>query len=340
MRFLLGLSIFLCGINGYSSAGLVIHASEFGVGKFHRYDNQQHPYRAASAWSPYILAANASSQNAWVQKNSDGSFAIFYSTLDELLATSVALATQQHLSISVLNVHGHGLPGAMWFPADAKTLQSSDCGDWRNAANGSDSANYDQYYSPVSVDEIKNIRQFSQIIGYPVDCTTGLKEWQSGVTKAPQFKQVLASDAQIHFLSCVVGLGKAGENFTRGLAQLLLGPDGRVVTSTNFGLGDWSMDNGMGFWDYLTDAQVDHDNSIYPVDRKDSEIAQKGTVRVATYRNGQWTTDLVAGQDFMHLGFQAKIRGFVVPETKVTSRHEIPETIRIPGTRIDAQVHH
>ena len=144
---------------------------------------------------------------------------------------------------------------------------------------------------------------------------------------------------QIHFLSCVVGLGKAGENFTRGVAQLLLPPAGRIVTSTNFGLGDWSMDEGMGFWDYVTDAQVDRDNSIYPTHRKDAEIAQKGTVRIASFRNGQWATDLLAGQNVMHLGFESNMTGRVVSEVAPLSTNVVvPNTLRIPGTSVDARV--
>ena len=98
-----------------------------------------------------------------------------------------------------------------------------------------------------------------------------------GVAKAAEFKSVLARDIQIHFLSCVVGLGSNGETFTRGIADLLLtaGGGGRVETSMNFGLGDWSMPEGMGFWDLQSDAQVDHDNSLYTKNHTDREIAQK-----------------------------------------------------------------
>jgi hypothetical protein len=46
--------------------GLVIHSAELGVGKFHRYDNQKHPYGAENAWTPYVLPADADTQSTLV----------------------------------------------------------------------------------------------------------------------------------------------------------------------------------------------------------------------------------------------------------------------------------
>jgi hypothetical protein len=329
----------LLGSMAFASQGLIIHTTEFGVAKFHRYDNKVHAYDASNAWAPYVLPDNADTSHALVQKNKDGSFTVFYTNLDEMLSSVVQIANDQHEPVSVLNVHGHGMPGAMWFPKDQKTRDSIVCQDWVDAASGADLDNYNQYYSPVSAGEVQEIRAISDSVDSHYPCTTGLREWQGAVEKNPAVKQVLAPDAQIHFLSCVVGLGRAGEVFTQGIAQLLLpSGQGKVVTSTNFGLGDWSMPEGMGFWDYVTDSQLDHDNQIYPVDHKDREIMQKGTVRVATYSNGAWTTTLVGDQNFMGLGFQS-IRGPVMQEAPapmsiLTTTHP---RIRIPGTNAYVQ---
>lgn len=319
--------------------GLVIHSEEFGVGKFHRLDNKNHPYEKASAWFPYVLPDNARTDvRTLTRDNADGSVTVVFSTLEDLVTTVIDLSHERHELVSVLNVHGHGLPGGMWFPKDAKTLESLECYDWQNAATGSDEANYGQYYSPVSVEDVRSIRQMSDAASPGLfGCITGLSAWSEVVERHPEFKAVLSGDVQLHFLSCVVGLGRAGETFTKGLAALLLAPgsDGRIETSVNFGLGDWSMPEGMGFWDYLNDAQIDHDNSVYPIDRKDREIAQKGTIRlVRSSADGQWSSVLLAGREFMSLGFERGVEGDVVSEPSPRVARPAVEhgRVRVPGT--------
>jgi hypothetical protein len=331
----------------FASTGLVIHTTEFGVGKFHRYDNQVHAYDHSSAWAPYVLPNGAAVTQPLIQKNADGSFTVFFSTLDDLIASVVQISDTEKRKVSVLNVHGHGLPGAMWFPKDQASISSFECSDWNDAANGSDQNNYSQYYSAVSVDEINQIKQMSDNPNIQTGCTTGLKEWQAGVAKTPHFKDVFADDAQIHFLSCVVGLGKMGEQFTQGIASLLLPKaGGRVETSMDFGLGDFSMPEGMGFWDYQSDAQIEHDNSIYVVDHKDREIAQKGTIRMATFTKNQWDTTLLSNRDFMVLSFESgETQGTPVAKESSLSSSEsfsasLPDRIRVPGTTSYVRVRH
>ncbi len=326
----------LLALGAQASEGLTIYASEFGVGKFHRYDNQVHAYDPQSSWTNYILPTGANSDPVLSQKNSDGSYTIFYSTLEEMIQTSIHIATTEQKPISVLNIHGHGLPGAMWFPMDAAALNSGECAAWRQAASGQDADNYRQYYSAVSVDDIMQIRRMSNLsdIGAFVGCITTLSHWKKVIARNPQVTQLLARDAQIHFASCVVGLGKAGELFTTGIAELLLakGP-GRVTTSTNFGLGDWSMPEGMGFWDYQSASQVDKDNANYVAHKKDREIAQKGTLRIVSLQNDQWKSTLLANQDFMPLSFTKKLQGKVVPEAAPATNTLVPPNrVRIPGT--------
>lgn len=319
-----------------ASQGLVIHTAEFGVGKFHRYDNQAHAYDHASAWFPYILPQNAATDKPLILSNADGSVTIFFSTLDDLISSVIQVSNSRHQPVSVLNIHGHGLPGTMWFPSDAKALQGWTCGDWKDAASGSDQSNYEQYYSAVSADEIRQIRQISDNPNIQQGCTTGLGEWKAGVARFPQLKSVFAANAQIHFLSCVVGMGSVGQDFTQGIAQLLLPASGggRVETSMDFGLGDWSMPEGMGFWDLQSDEQVDHDNGIYVKDRKDREIAQKGTIRMVTYGASGWASTLLASRDFLPLNFELGVQGVPVTEVRATSEkiESVPLRIRVPGT--------
>ena len=320
----------------FASQGLVIHSEEFGVGKFHRMDNSVHPYGAKNAWLPYVMPATAPSDHVSVQHNADGSYTIFFSTLEELMQTVVSISQQLKTPVSVLNVHGHGLPGGMWFPKDAKTWHSYECDGWREAAEGNDRANYDQYYGAVTKDQVMQIRAMSDVASSSfMGCVTGVDEWKEVEARNPAFKTVLADDAQLHFLSCVVGLGKAGAAFTQGIADLLLkaGAHGRVETSTNFGLGDWSMAQGMGFWDYVSDTQIDHDGQIYPVNRRDSEVAQKGTIRMVEFTKGGWTSQLLGDRDAMNLGFSLDVMGTPVPEMVSTAMpRDFSNHIRIPGT--------
>jgi len=340
MRSLVWGVLILLGQSALASNGLIIHTAEFGVGKFHRKDNQVHAYDKSNAWVDYVLPEGANTDKALTLHNADGSYTVFYQTLEEMTAAVVQIAHQKSASVSVLNVHGHGLPGAMWFPVDASTLADSGCDDWKKAASGSDEDNYSQYYSAVSADEIRQIQMFSNFPGLMgASCTTGLNEWKQVVDRNPDFKAVLASDAQVHFLSCVVGLGKAGQQFTEGIAGLLFtkGSAARVEASMDFGLGDWSMPGGMGFWDLQSDAQVEHDNQIYVANKRDADIAQKGTIRVVSSSGANgWTSNLLGNQDVMRVGFEAELFGTTVIESDrgMLGGGEMPTHIRIPGTNV------
>jgi hypothetical protein len=327
----------LAGSEALASDGLVIHTAEIGVGKFHRYDNKQHAYSNGHAWSPYILADNVTDLQTRTQKNADGSYTVFFSSLADMIQAVLQVSQTEGKKVSVLNVHGHGLPGAMWFPKDASALNGWACSDWKDAAMGRDADNYDQYYSPVTVGEIQQIRNMADSTNVHMPCTTGLREWQDVVAQAPAFKTVFSDDAQVHFVSCVVGLGSLGEQFTKGIAALLFSahPQGNVQTSMNFGLGDWSMPQGMGFWDYQTDAQVSHDNDLYTHNHQDAEIAQKGTIRLVAQASGTWTSGLIGGRDYMSLVFEPKVTGVPMVEKArvVTPRSQLPTRIRVLGTR-------
>lgn len=333
MKGLLICALMLMGSACFAAEGLVLHTAEFGVGKFHRYDNKVHAYGNNHAWAPFIIAESAKDLQTVTQKNADGSYSIFFASLEDMLKAAVQISKAEGKKISVVNVHGHGLPGAMWFPKDGAALQSWACGDWKSAAEGADVENYSQYYSPVSVSDIEQIRDMSNSSSIHMPCTTGLREWQDVAGRMPEFKAALADSVQMHFVSCVVGLGTAGENFTKGIAALLVGETGRVETSMNFGLGDWSMPAGMGFWDYQTVDQVNHDNSLYTKNHRDADIAQKGTIRMVSKVGKDWNSSLLAGRDVMSLAFETTTKGVLVPEPVATrSMRPLPTRVRIPGT--------
>ncbi len=335
-------SLLLFTLSGFAQAdtGLIIHAAEIGVAKFHRKGNQVHAYGAKNVWRHNILPDGADSHTPQVRLEDDQSYSIIFSTLEELLKTSMDLSKKTGKLITAISINGHGLPGGMWYPQDADDLKSLGCYSWQNAANAPDQENYDQYYGAISKDDIMQIRQMSQSSA-PMNygCTTGLSGWKNVVAKLPGLQAVFSDKAVIHFVSCVVGLGRAGDNFTKGIAELVLGQThGSVETSTAFGLGDWSMPEGMGFWDYQTDAQLERDNSIYPVNRKDREIMQKGTIRVAQKTGSAWGTSLFANVDFMFVGETPTARGvsaLIAPEAFAPdlSVEEAPLRVRVPGTQ-------
>lgn len=286
-----------------SSSGLVIHAAEIGIGKFHRHDNQVHTYDEDNIWLNYALPEDADLETPLTIENQNQSVTIFFSNLEELLKEVIRVSEEKETPVSVLNINAHGMPGAMWFPVDEKDQKSASCSDWREAAKGNDEDNYDQYYSPIDKSEILSLRLLSKLpsMQFTAPCTNGAGDWKSVIKRNPEIKNVFASNAQLHFFSCVVGLGWAGERFTESVAKnLFTGEGAKVESSMNFGLGDWSMPEGMGFWDYLDDDQLDHDNELYPVDREDREMMQKGQIRLALNTNSKWKVGIVGDLDFMY----------------------------------------
>jgi hypothetical protein len=320
---------------------LVIDAVETVVGKFHRYDSQVHPYAPSNFWTDFVGSGGGLSSTP-VRDDSDGSVTIEFGDLEGLLRAVVATAKQKGATVAVLNIHAHGLPGGTWFPKDSGTRAGGECRQWLQMAEAPDKDAYDEYYSAIPKEEIMSIRSLSQRTGGHSDCVSGAAEWRQVAARVPGLTSVFAPGAQVHFDSCVVGLGAAGEDFTEAVARTLFpSGGGNVLTSTDFGMGDWSMSQGMGFWDYQNDAQLRHDNEVYPVDRRDSELAQKGTVRVASYAAGSWTTFLVGGRDTMPTDaapLQPTGGSEMLLMFSDDARTALPAVVRIPGTRVYANV--
>lgn len=316
---------------------ITVNAAEYGIGKFHRKDNSVHQYTADNAWKVFVLADQAQTSTMQVIENENSTYTIYYTNLEELLNEMVKLSAKTGKKIGLLNMNAHGLPGGMWFPKDAKTRDSMECGSWRTAARGSDEDNYGQYYSTVSKEEIESFTRMSRAQSIPAfNCLTGLNEWTTIVSRVPAIKASFSEDAQIHMHSCLVGLGTLGENFTLGIAKLLFSKGTQQVqTSIKFGLGDWSMEEGMGFWTYESDEQMERDNAHYPVAKRDRDMMQKGDIRVAQQTAlGTVKSGLIKLQDFMFLTHDTREVKFSKRQ-RVFSKEvvQIPTTIRIPGTR-------
>ncbi len=321
---------------------LTINGAEFGIGKFHRKDNKEHAYEANNAWKVYVLPEGVSLKEAYVQKNSETDYTIFFTNLQEFLEKIVEITTKTGKKVGIINLNAHGLPGGMWFPKDAKTRDSMECSSWRSAASNSDESNYSQYYSAVSKDEMLSFNSMSNSSRIPsFQCLTGVNEWAAIVAKVSAIKKVFSHDAQIHMLSCIVGMGTLGDAYTTGLAKILFEtPDSQQIqTSIKFGLGDWSMPEGMGFWGFESDAQLDRDNEVYPIHRRDSEIMQKGSIRVAQANNGKIQSGLIKGEDFIYLGRDSRVVDYSSrPSVTKSMNLSLPASVRIPGTNTVIQV--
>lgn len=323
-----------------SETGLTINTAEFGIGKFHRYDNKQHPYNDANAWKVFVLADDADITKGQVVQTSENAYTIFYTHLEELIQLATKLSKDTGKKIQVLNFNAHGLPGGMWFPKDAQMHDSWECAEWRSAASGDDVDNYNQYYSATSKSEIMSLHDMAKRSSIPAgNCLTGIDEWTEVVGRNPEFKLSFTSDAQVHMLSCLVGSGSLGDRFTSGLANLLFGENlstQRVETSIKFGLGDWSMPTGMGFWDYESDDQLDRDNKVYPVDRRDDELMQKGDIRVALAGKSGVQSGLIQAQDYVLLSLDTRPVVTTAAPAAIEffgEESKASEAVRIPGTR-------
>ena len=333
------------GISGMSTIvhaeeGLTVNVAEIGIGKFHRKDNSVHPYADDNAWKPYVLAENAGTKTPITVENKNGSYTIFFSNLDELMGAMEKLTADKKTKIKNFNMNAHGMPGHMWYPKDTKTQSGLGCMQWRQSAAAEDEANYDQYYSPVSKSEIMQMRALSEhtSVGLGVSCVSGLKEWQE-VGAKHKIQSLFTSDAQIHFMSCIVGLGRMGDEFTKGIAKLILtGDQARVQSSLMFGLGDWSMGEGMGFWDYISDDQLDRDNANYPQDRSDREEMQKGSIRTAGLLNGAIASGVMTSRDFMFPDGRDPGTLSTISTLVYEKQSPLPESVRIPGTKVRVKI--
>ncbi len=323
--------------------GLNIYAAELSVGKFYRMDNKLHKYAANNIWKNFIMPDHYNgSLESVIAEHSDGSISIYFSNLEDLLLTVVKVAADHGLKVASLNIRSHGVPGGLWFPMDRAQLATVECSQWLNSSKLKDIEVYNQYYSPISKGEVIGLRAVAQNPGRHT-CIVGAPEWKIIVQRHPELKKVFEAHSEINLLGSTIGLGRAGEVLNGTIASLLLNDRQAVVKSTvNFSLGDWSMPEGMGFWDYLSDPQLSKYSTTYPVLKKDREVAQKGTVRVTTFLKGQPFDKLVPDQTFLQFGQGigrgphpdvVQLPGF---KERDTDPLPAPAEVRIPGTRLKA----
>jgi hypothetical protein len=96
------------------------------------------------------------------------------------------------------------------------------------------------------------------------------------------------------------------------------------------------MPDGMGFWGYMSDAQIERDNRIYPVNRRDADMAQIGDIRTAELNGKSLLSGLIKSEDYMLLTYDERI---VVYDNGPVPRNLAPLSpaplkIRVPGTNV------
>lgn len=287
-------------ING--ETGITLNACEIGIAKFHRLNNLYHPYGNNSAWKVFVLGEN--SHTPQLVKNSEESYTIFFSTLEELIISAIQLISKINKNIDVFNINAHGMPGAMDFPKDQEELDLYQC-----QSGQSDQIEYSKYYQLFSKKEMEQFQRIS-MVGSPIEfpCATGIVSWTRMVRNYPQIKQIFNPGAQIHFLSCLVGLGITGEMFATELAKLLFSRySGKIQTPLNYGLGDWSTNEGMSFWDYINETQYEQDFAQYSTIREDRKFMQKGNIRVVEMsKSGEIQLGIIPNVDFMFLTYDMR----------------------------------
>lgn len=341
----LGIVFMANGAAQAESDSLVIHAAEWGVAKFHRADNKAHTYAADNAWYPTILPLNMEmSDPSQTLANVDGSFTVFFSHLEALIQQVNEISEKTGKKISVLNIHTHGAPGILGFPATAADENSFMCESWKDEAGGSDSLSFEHYYSAVSKEDIMYMRKLAKNPNPMfVGCATKLSDFANVMKNFPNTPSRFESNAVIHILACIVGLDKAGQAFTEGLSKLFFPQGGgRIEAGTNFGLGDWSMAEGMGFWDFQTDAQLKHDMSLYPTVKKDRDFMQKGIVRASQGVNAQKVETVLLNDVLFMSTLAATTSEMMTRENPLTENSSLfdatkpilePRWIHIPGTK-------
>lgn len=329
--------LFFFIVTNIFAAELTINGAEFGIGRFHRYGNKVNPYGSNSAWKVFVLPDGVSTKEAFVQKNADDNYTIFFTNLEEFLTKIVEVSHTTGMKVRVLNINAHGIPGGMWFPRNRDFYRSIECSSWQTAVNAPDETNYRQYYTAITKEDLLKYEEMSNAARIPgFSCLTGINEWTQIVARVPAIKDTFSSDAQVHMLSCLVGLGPLGDAYTTGLAKLLFPkPDSQQVqTAIKLGLGDWSMLEGMGFWGYESDEQIARDAEVYPVNRNDSEIAQRGDIRVGYADQGSIKSGLIKDEEFMFLSHDNRSIQASRPSHMKARPSRLPTSVRIPGTNV------
>src|SRR4051812_38206583 len=90
--------------------GLMIHAAEIGIGKFHRHDNKVHKYAPNNVWSAYV-APQGGAVSPVIVDNPDNSVSIQFTSLEQLLQSVMQISNAKHQKIAILNISAHGMPG-------------------------------------------------------------------------------------------------------------------------------------------------------------------------------------------------------------------------------------
>lgn len=308
-----------------ASPGLTIYASEITLGKFHRYGNKVHPYPLNHAARNFILPDGVEVDRVLEVKNGDGSFTIFFNNLEDLLAGVASISKREKKQINLLNIEIHGGPGEIQVPVSYEVYTSQACENHRNKANLSDADYFRGYYGKLYADNYTSIRKMSNNLNdlvYEKECGhSRIDDWKIALDHNPGFVFSLSEDVQINFISCVLGAGKRGAAFSQQLAELLF-PGGNLAeirTTIDLGLLDWSMTEGMGFENYISELKVKIRNGLRDDGASDHDVNRGGYIRLTHYDlvQDRWTNEVRGPQMYLKFNSQNTINTPVVNENSV-----------------------
>jgi|GEM_PF-6602461 len=281
---------------------LRIDAIEFSLGKFHRQANMLHPYSQQHAFKSFILPTNADDLKTFSVEQSKTHYSIFFTNLIDLFMMMDQISQTTGNKIQILNMTAHGTPGGLLIPRDPERMKSVECFQWKRSVTEPDGKVYEDYYKFSTIENLKAYEELSKEDHAPLfRCISGHKDWAIAMEQVPRLKTQFSHDAQIHFISCLVGKGELGFKFTESILKTSISiPDSqRVQASQELGLGDWSMDQGMGFWTFLDQEQYSFDFKNYPLFKEDALFKQHGNITTSEFIHGKIKTGVIKDADFL-----------------------------------------
>lgn len=252
-------------------AGLIVDAVTHDLGRFHREDDRRHPASGASALA---LPVGQLLDGTAIIEQYPLRFTVFFRTFDQLGEALHTLTEERKLPLSLLYVHAHGRPGALWIPRDEPTSSQPECAAWRSNETLEDAALYDDYYrlpDPSSIPRLGGSLE-------PVGCTVGATDWRPLLTSLGS-KVRIAPRAVVVFVACSVGFGEPGLALLETVAEGLAARPGLAVASPMYVAADNSL-RGMGFWDFSDEASYRAEEVRYRQEKRDAAIVLPGALRI------------------------------------------------------------
>ena len=294
---------FALGAQAQAEPDLSVHVSDFDIGKFHRESHRRHPYGKGNVWTNFVLPPDADGTSPVLVTNDDGSRSLFASNLEDVFENLIRLSAETGRKVGTLDLVAHGFPGAISFAADRRAFASGDCEAARKLIAGPDEASYRKYYAGTSLAAHERMLKSSTFANGRIACGSTAVDFKKTASRLTVVQAVFSERARIRILGCNVGRGSVGTLFVSEVAKALLipGTDASVTAIRHYGLIDWSIPEGEGFWDVIGESQASRDEQTYPKDEMDSRYMKRGSIAVARFRAGKWRVAVTSDLSILRL---------------------------------------